>query len=181
MVDTVQPTLMLLRHAHSSWDVAGQRDHDRPLDERGRRDAEDLGKRMAADGLRFEAVFCSTAVRARETLQAVLGNTFPSAAVEWREELYALGEEAYYAAVRSRPQARLTLVVGHNPMVAAFAASLAGSGEPQAVAALENGYPTAALAVLRSSLPLGELAPGCCHLIRLIRPKDGERGSMPTL
>ena len=60
-------TLYLLRHAKAGPQAAGQRDHDRELTGRGRREAAALGSRSAADGELPELVIASTAVRAVQT------------------------------------------------------------------------------------------------------------------
>ena len=60
-------TLYLLRHAKSSWDHPGLRDHQRPLSSRGRRAAPAMGEHMAAQEWVPDLVLCSDAVRTRET------------------------------------------------------------------------------------------------------------------
>src|ERR671921_212111 len=59
-------TLVLVRHAKSSWDLDVD-DHERPLSGRGRRDAVAIGQELAKRGIRPDLVLCSTAVRTRET------------------------------------------------------------------------------------------------------------------
>ena len=68
--------LHLLRHAKSSWEAPVAADIDRPLAPRGRRASADLARWLAASDVRPDLALCSTAVRARETLDAVLG-AFP--------------------------------------------------------------------------------------------------------
>src|SRR4051812_49332739 len=65
-------TLMLLRHAKSSWDDSALGDHERPLNKRGTRDGARIGKYMADNGLGPDLVLCSDAVRARATLTLLL-------------------------------------------------------------------------------------------------------------
>ena len=64
-------TLYVLRHAKSSWDNAGQRDHDRPLSPRGQRAVKLLAEYLQRRAIRPELVLCSTSVRTRETLIGV--------------------------------------------------------------------------------------------------------------
>ena len=64
-------TLLILRHAKSSWQNNDLSDHDRPLNPRGQRDAPDVGKRLRNEGLIPDAVLSSTAKRARQTAEAV--------------------------------------------------------------------------------------------------------------
>lgn len=162
--------LYILRHAHSSPARPGQPDELRPLDERGRADALKVGAEIASAGDPIERVVCSTAVRAAETLAATRKFLPAGAEIAWSDDLYALGVDAYYAAARRCAGAASVLIIGHNPMVEAFAASLAATGEPAALAVLRSGFPTAGLAVVALGIPFGEIAAGAGHLRRLIRP-----------
>jgi phosphohistidine phosphatase len=65
--------LVFLRHAKSSWDSGAASDHDRPLAARGRRDAPLMGKAAKRAKLDLDLVVCSTATRARETLDLFAG------------------------------------------------------------------------------------------------------------
>ena len=162
--------LLILRHAHSSWARPGERDHQRPLDERGAADAERLAEIFVGEALRVDAVACSTARRAVDTLAPllpVLGDAVP---VDYGDELYALGAEAYFAAAKKAGDVASLLVVGHNPMIEDFTRSLCDSGEDDAVAAIAGGFPTAALAIVGLDRPLAEIAAKSGRLLRIIRP-----------
>jgi phosphohistidine phosphatase len=63
-------TLVLVRHAKSSWDDPALDDHDRPLNERGRRDAPVMAQRLHERGIEPDAIVSSTAVRALSTAAA---------------------------------------------------------------------------------------------------------------
>src|SRR5207247_5287517 len=76
--------LLLLRHGKSSWDDPGIADHDRPLAPRGRRAAKSMGEHLRRESIRPVLVLCSSAVRARETLDAVA----PTGEVRIEPELY---------------------------------------------------------------------------------------------
>lgn len=60
-------TLLLVRHAKSSWDDPDLPDEDRPLNARGKRDAPRMGKRLAARGVKVDLVLSSPATRAIKT------------------------------------------------------------------------------------------------------------------
>ena len=62
----------VLRHAKSSWDDPGLDDHDRPLAPRGKRAGAAMARWIAAHDVRPAVVLCSSAVRARATLELVL-------------------------------------------------------------------------------------------------------------
>jgi len=64
-------TLFLVRHAKSSWDDPSLADHDRPLNERGRRDAPKMGERLAQRGVKADLIISSSAARALATAQAI--------------------------------------------------------------------------------------------------------------
>ena len=58
-------TLLILRHAKSGWDVPNIADHDRPLTERGKKDAKRIGQLLLERGLVPDQMISSTAKRAR--------------------------------------------------------------------------------------------------------------------
>ena len=65
-------TLLILRHAKSSWRDTSLDDHDRPLNERGRRDAPRRGQLLLEESLLPDLILCSTAARARRTAEIVV-------------------------------------------------------------------------------------------------------------
>ena len=64
-------TLLLLRHAKSSWDNSELADHDRPLNGRGRRDAPRMGQLLAQHDLTPDLIVTSAARRAATTAELV--------------------------------------------------------------------------------------------------------------
>ncbi|MBO0662992.1 histidine phosphatase family protein [Jiella sp. MQZ9-1] len=171
MSDRFRSTLLILRHAHSSWARPGERDHQRPLDERGSADAARLATIIKTDGVAIDTVVCSTATRARETLEALMPALADRVEIQHSDDLYALGTEAYYAAAGAvGEEAHALLIVGHNPTIEDFTRSLIRSGESDALNALAEGFATCALAIVGFEGPLGEAAPQSGHLIRVIRP-----------
>jgi phosphohistidine phosphatase SixA len=80
--------LYLLRHAKSSWKDATLGDHDRPLAGRGRRASKVIARRLRDRGIEPEVVLCSTARRARETLDRI-APALGAPAVEFEPDLYA--------------------------------------------------------------------------------------------
>ena len=64
-------TLLLMRHAKSSWSEPGLADHDRPLNKRGKQAAPEMGKLLRKEGLVPDLILCSTARRSRQTAEAV--------------------------------------------------------------------------------------------------------------
>ena len=155
----------LLRHLKSSWDEPGLADHDRPLAPRGRK----AGKRMrqwAADhDVRPDLVLCSTAVRARATLDLV-GPALGAPAVEFEGGLYHAWAEDLLERLRGIPSGvESVLLIGHNPGFHDLVALLAPPGP--------EDFPTGALAeLLVAADEWRELQPGGTELGRLVLPRE---------
>lgn len=139
-------TLVVLRHAKAARQPS-QRDADRPLTGRGRRDAAAAGRWLRESGLAPDVVLCSAAVRTTQTwehVRAALGAAGERAAASFSLRLYQACADELLQAIREAPDsARVVLAVGHNPAAAQLAADLTGQeGLP---------FPTAALAVIAFS------------------------------
>lgn len=110
-------TLILVRHAKSSWSHPELRDHDRPLNPRGLRDAPRMAARLGARGPAPERIVTSSALRARTTARTfadVLG--LGPGSLEVRPELYGAGSRAVLEIVRGLADRHGTVIlVGHNP------------------------------------------------------------------
>ncbi len=115
--------LILTRHAKSSWDDPTTPDHDRPLNDRGRAAASDLGQWLASRGYIPSQVLCSDAVRTRETWTGI-GPALPGAQVELKSALYHAGPDVMLAVLR-HATADTVMILGHNPGIAEFAERLA--------------------------------------------------------
>jgi phosphohistidine phosphatase len=142
-------TLSLLRHAKSSWAEPSQDDFDRPLNERGMEAAPAMGKFMAAQKLAPDLILCSTAVRARETLELVLPHLPRKATIEYEDGLYLAAASAMLKRVRAAAAGvEHVMLVGHDPGMHGLATKLAGSGDPELLGALAAKFPSAGLAVI---------------------------------
>jgi len=166
--------LTLLRHAKSSWDDPAVRDFDRPLNRRGRRAAHAIGRALREEGMEFDAVLASPAVRVAETLRDVgetYGRGFDAMEVP---DLYLASPGVLLEHVhRVDDSVERLLVVGHNPGLEQFAMLLAGSGEQGLIEALETKYPTATVAVIRFEVDRwADVKEGGGALLRFIRPRD---------
>jgi len=134
-------TLILTRHAKSSWENPGQADRDRPLNKRGIRSAEALGKWLRENGRQPDQVLSSASKRTRETY-AGMGL---EAEAEFTEDLYHVTANQMLR-VLSRASGDVVLMLGHNPAIGAFAAELV-SEPPDHPRFLD--YPTGATLVVR--------------------------------
>jgi phosphohistidine phosphatase len=132
-------TLLILRHAKSSWKNNELSDHDRPLNPRGQRDAPNVGKRLRNEDLIPDAVISSTAKRARQTAEAVAEESGCTGELQLSEELYGGGSEAYLEAIRNLPSGvDCALVVGHNPDLEELVEILLGENVRLPTAALAH-------------------------------------------
>jgi len=170
--------LYLLRHAKSSWKNGRLGDHARPLNKRGRQAARTMGEYMARENIRPGLILCSTAMRARETLDL------------WQEafgdDIETVFEDGLYHAAASALLERIhgvdnkissLMLIGHNPGMEYLGLGLAAPPtEPAQNTAIGNmaaKYPTAALAVLEADTDAWKhFSPGTVQLERFVRPKD---------
>jgi phosphohistidine phosphatase len=119
--------LLLLRHAKSSWSEERLPDHERPLNERGRRDAPRVGKRLQATRRMPDLIVSSTAKRARKTARLVAAELKSDPAILLYPELYAAPRTSFFQVLAQLPSDPDTLlVVGHNPGISSFASLLCG-------------------------------------------------------
>lgn len=168
-------SLMLLRHAKSSWADTGQADLDRPLNDRGKRAAAAVGRYMASNGLMPQLVLCSPARRTSETWGLVAGELPATPEVLVAAEIYNSGDgEALMECLRHKAgAAQSVLLVGHNPSIGELAQTLIGTGSGKLRERLEKKYPTAAFAVFSFDLDKWEsLAAGSGTLLHFVRPRD---------
>jgi phosphohistidine phosphatase len=123
-------TLLIMRHAKSSWKQADLADDQRPLNKRGQRDAPRMGQRLRKADLVPQAILSSTALRARQTAQAVAETSGFDGEIQFDASLYAAPAEAYLAALRTlAPDIPIAMLVGHNPGVDELVQELTGEDE----------------------------------------------------
>ncbi len=109
-------TLLLLRHAKSSWKQTEVNDHDRPLNKRGKKEAPKVGKYLKENNLVPDQILSSTARRARDTAQAVADESGFEGQVEFYPDLYLSEPACYLDILQCQPDtANRIMVVGHNP------------------------------------------------------------------
>lgn len=167
-------TLTLLRHAKSGWDDAVARDFDRPLNPKGRRAAQIVGRHLQALGLGFDHVVASPAQRVVETIGDVARGYGAGIEPAWDKRLYLASAATLLDVARETPaDADRLLMIGHNPGLEDFVLMLIGGGDPTLVAAVERKYPTATVAAIEFDVDdWAGIAPGAGTLARFIRPRD---------
>jgi phosphohistidine phosphatase len=160
--------LYLLRHAKSSWEDQRLADHDRPLAPRGERAATAIGRHLREQRIEPELVLCSTARRARETLERIGLAERP---VRIERELYGADPATLLGRLQEIPAAvGSVMVIGHNPGLEQLALALARPGG--AVRELVVKFPTGALATLVFRSGWNALDRGTADLIGFVRPRD---------
>jgi phosphohistidine phosphatase len=115
--------LILTRHAKSSWDDPLTPDHDRPLNERGKAAAADLGIWLASRGYVPGEVLCSDALRTRKTWSGLAPALPGTPVLNLKPALYHAGPDVMLAVLR-HATADCVMMIGHNPGIADFAARL---------------------------------------------------------
>lgn len=166
MLAQVVKTLVLIRHAQAAGaeDVP---DHERPLTERGRRDARQAGTWLRSQGLAPEIAVVSSATRAQETYRGLAGE------LATPPEQHRGAEDAYYAAAGELldilrtvpPQRSNAMLIAHNPGIGMLAAALDdGESTAEGAATMRAGFSTASVAVFELPGQWAELDPGVARL-----------------
>ncbi|MDP3958801.1 MAG: histidine phosphatase family protein [Pseudorhodobacter sp.] len=115
--------LILTRHAKSNWDDPLVPDHDRPLNQRGKVAAADLGEWLASRGYIPDEVLCSDALRTRKTWSGIAPALPGTVIVQLKPALYHASADVMLAVLR-HATADTVMIIGHNPGIAEFAARL---------------------------------------------------------
>lgn len=159
-------TLLIMRHAKSSWEETGLHDHDRPLNKRGKLNAPRMGRLLRELDLVPDLILTSSARRARDTAEAVADQSGYAGDVRVDEDLYAAPPEAYLEALTAADDSyERLLIIGHNPGLEELLDMLTDERE---------ALPTAAIAhvdlPIQSWQDLTGETPG--KLVKLWRPKE---------
>ncbi|MEW2373502.1 histidine phosphatase family protein [Streptomyces sp. NPDC006656] len=148
MSDVTTRRIVLVRHSKSEWTDTD--DHERPLAERGRKDAPVAGRWLAGSGVTPDLAVVSTAARARETWK-LLGSELPARPrTVYEDRLYeaSLGELIALTNETANDVNDL-LLLGHNPGIHGLADALAGEAEGDLLPRMNrSGFPSSAIAVL---------------------------------
>ncbi|MCB9423397.1 MAG: histidine phosphatase family protein [Ardenticatenaceae bacterium] len=159
-------TLLILRHAKSSWDNAQLTDYERPLNSRGKQDAPLMGKLLREQDLVPDLIITSSAERALATAEAVALAGGYEQEIRATRSFYHADPDAYIDVLRQLDDSlERVMVVGHNPGMEELLEELTGLWEQM---------PTAALAQI--ALPINhwhEFEDGTTgELVNLWRPKE---------
>jgi phosphohistidine phosphatase len=158
-------TLLLLRHAKSSWDEPSLRDFDRPLAPRGKRDAPRIGKALSERGPLPDLAISSPAARTRATIKAVMASARLEAELQVEECVYGASSAELIKLIRRLPgEKACVMIVGHNPGLEDLVARLTAETERM---------PTAALACVEFQIDRWkDIEDGEGKLVWLLTPKQ---------
>ena len=167
-------TLLLLRHAKSSWGDPSLADFDRPLAKRGREAAPLVGREMARRGWAPGMAIVSPALRTTQSWELVAGELPAAPDLLFEPSIYEAEPEALLSAIRRLPDRIATAVlVGHNPGMEQLAAMLCGqAGDEAAMARMRAKFPTAAMACLELSTGWEGLGQKSAALTAFVTPRD---------
>jgi len=138
-------TLLLMRHAKSSWGNPGLSDHDRPLNKRGERACRLMGSFLSEQNHIPDKIICSTAVRAKKTVEGLI-ETLPFANdIDYTRELYLADVDILLEQLQSlTDNIETAMLVGHNPGMDEFLDVICDE---------QNHMPTAAIAEIEFDIP----------------------------
>jgi len=176
-------TLTLLRHAKSSWDDPVARDFDRPLNGRGQRAALTVGRYLRSEGMTFDHVVASPAVRIVETVEQVEAGYGSDLAPAWDRRVYLASAGSLLDIVHELPaQAQTALLIGHNPGLEDLILTLVPDRTGDTLRdSVEEKFPTAAFAEMTFDVAdWTAIRAGSGMLIRFTRPRDLDPALGPT-
>jgi len=137
-----------MRHAKSSWAIPGARDFDRELNERGIYDLDKIRQLIKARDYIPEQILCSPSTRTRQTLDGISAVLPPETNVQYSDRLYSSGLSEYIELIHDVSHTGSLMIIGHNPMCGALAASLPKPDSTYPVDEIAYRYPTATIAVI---------------------------------
>ena len=158
-------TLLIMRHAKSSWDNAGLSDFERPLNKRGLAAAPLMGDFSRTEHLQPALIISSPAARARQTALIVQNSAQIKSEIIFDDRIYEAGPGRLLDVIGEQENtADSILLIGHNPGLEGLIRILTGDLQPM---------PTAALAVIDlENVNWNDIKTSTGSLRMLIRPKE---------
>jgi phosphohistidine phosphatase len=163
----LENTLILVRHAKSSWSNPGLGDHDRPLNNRGLRDAPRMGERLVELGFVPRLIVSSSALRARTTAELIAaGIGYETDRIEIEGGLYGASPLTMLNTVSGWDDAMdCAMLIAHNPGITDLVNYLTDAG-------IDN-VPTCGIAVIRGGQGgWAALSGGAAEILHFDFPKN---------
>jgi phosphohistidine phosphatase len=159
-------TILLMRHAKSSWDDKVEDDRDRPISKRGKKNAQNIAEFLKDKELIPDLILASSAVRTRQTAEVVIEEMKYRNDICYLNKLYMGEVEIYTRQIQNlADDIHMVLVIGHNPSLDSLLQMITGKVE---------SLPTAAVAYL--TVPIDSWRDFSlevqAELVDLWRPKD---------
>jgi len=146
-------TLILMRHSKSSWDNSYKDDFDRPLNSRGRENAQMVAKHIHSWGFKPELTLCSSALRCKQTLELIIPYFPKKMHIRYLDELYLAPEKAILEIIKSiKLSIDQILVIGHNPGLSDLSQSLIYSSNKKNDYFETQQFPTSAASIFEMSI-----------------------------
>ncbi len=123
-------TILLMRHAKSSWDGKDTEDRDRPITKRGKKNTETIADYLKEEKLKPDLILCSAALRARQTAEVVIDEMKYHGDICYINKLYMGEVEAYAQQLQGlMDDINMVLVIGHNPSLDSLLQMVTGKVE----------------------------------------------------
>lgn len=168
-------TLTLFRHAKSSWDDTIPRDFDRPLNKRGEKAAVTMGRWVKENGLTFDHVVASPAVRVIDTIDQFVKGTGERIDPTWDRRIYLASSATLMDVLRDQSDDyKDVMMVGHNPGMEDLVFDIVpDDGSSPLRDLVWEKYPTAAIARMELNIDSwADIDRKCGKLTHFIRPRD---------
>ncbi len=164
--------IVLFRHAKADWPQVA--DHERPLAERGRKDAAVAGRKLADSGISFDLALCSTATRTRETWKLAVHELPHRPKTVYEERIYEASPGELITVLNETPDdVQNVVLIGHNPGVQGLTEVLSGAAEGDARERMSRrGFPAAAFAVVSFDGSWKSLEPSVGTLLDYWAPSE---------
>ena len=159
-------TLILVRHAKSSWDNIELTDIKRPLNERGIKDAPFMGEILNKQAVIPGLIISSPAERVMSTAKIIAEKiNYPKSKIEINEHIYRASYRDLYKVVKHlNDKLTIVLLVGHNPELTDFLSSLTN--------AYVDDIPTTGICTIELNISeWSEISEGCGKMISFEYPK----------
>jgi len=157
--------LMLLRHAKSDWRDGSLDDIDRPLSNRGKKNANKMGEWLEDNHLLPDLILCSPALRTQQTLRRIC--TDCNIQTMTVDTLYLADPHTLIHILQEAPIVNRVMIIGHNPGLQTLFNLLTESDPP-----LESHlFPTCALAHLAMPYDWTHIQSGSAKLQHFVTPK----------
>lgn len=162
-------TLILTRHAKSSWDDPTMEDVDRTLNDRGREAASAIGHWLARNAYRPDAVLMSSAIRTVETWDRMAAILPDAVTIDSRPALYLASADVLMNALQNQ-SAPCVMLIAHNPGIGEFANRVLDTAPAHPKF---RRYPTAATTIITFDVPSwADITWGVGHAADFIIPSD---------